>query len=129
VSRWERLLRLREAVNAELERLRQAKVVGKSLEARVVLRPRGELAALVDQCRDVLPTLFIVSDVSVEGGEAPDGSAAYEESETSGAAIAVGRAAGVKCDRCWRYVPQVSDAPSSAGLCDRCEQAVAEAHA
>jgi isoleucyl-tRNA synthetase len=65
----------------------------------------------------------------VTGGEAPDGAASYEESGSSGTAIAVGRADGVKCDRCWRYVPRVSEGPADAGLCDRCEQAVAEAHA
>jgi isoleucyl-tRNA synthetase len=130
VGRWERLLKLREAVNVELEKLRQAKVVGKSLEARVFLRPRGEMAELLRQYRDVLPTLFIVSDITVgEEGAAPDGAAAYEESESSGAAIAVGRADGVKCDRCWRYVPRLSEGPEDAGLCDRCAQAVAEAHA
>jgi isoleucyl-tRNA synthetase len=129
MARWQRLLRLRDAVNVELERLRQAKVVGKSLEARVLLRPRGEMAELVRQCRDVLPTLFIVSDVTVTDGSTPEGAAAYEESESSGTAIAVGRAEGVKCDRCWRYVPRVSEGPEDAGLCDRCGQAVAEAHA
>jgi isoleucyl-tRNA synthetase len=129
VLRWERLLKLREAVNVELERLRQAKVVGKSLEARVSLRPRGELAALIERYRDVLPTLFIVSEVTVHGDEAQAGAAAYEESESSGAGITVGRAAGVRCDRCWRYVPRVSTGPTEAGLCERCESAVAEAHA
>jgi isoleucyl-tRNA synthetase len=130
VERWERLLELREAVNVELERLRQAKVVGKSLEARVALRPRGGLAALVERYRDVLPTLFIVSDVTVETGEGTQPwTASYAESESSGADIAVGRADGVRCDRCWRYVPRVSPAPGKAGLCERCEQSVAEAQA
>jgi isoleucyl-tRNA synthetase len=128
-ERWERLLKLREAVNVELERLRQAKVVGKSLEARVVLHPRGELGDLVQRYRDALPTLFIVSEVGVEDTPAPDAAAVYRESDSSSVAIAVGRAEGVKCDRCWRYVPSVSEGPANAGLCDRCEQAVAEAQA
>ena len=130
VERWERLLRLREAVNVELERLRQAKVVGKSLEATRRAPPAGRhgRAARSGTAR-CLPTLFIVSDVTLTDGEAPDGAASFEESESSGVAIAVGRAEGVKCDRCWRYVPSVSQGPARAGLCDRCEQAVAEAHA
>jgi isoleucyl-tRNA synthetase len=133
VQRWERLLRLRDAVNAELEKLRQAKVVGKSLEAVVALRPHGDLAALLRQYRDVLPTLFITSDVTIlESDEAapPDaGSARYSESDDSGAEILAARAAGVRCDRCWRYVPEVSAQPPRQGLCGRCEQALAEAQA
>ena len=34
------------------------------------------------------------------------------------------RAGGVKCERCWRYVPDVSSEPEWAGLCDRCQDAL-----
>jgi len=40
--------------------------------------------------------------------------------------IAIERAAGVKCERCWRYVPSVSHEPEWAGLCERCQDALAE---
>ena len=33
---------------------------------------------------------------------------------------------GVKCERCWRFVPSVSDAPEFKGLCERCVDALAE---
>ncbi len=134
LERWQRLLGLREAVNAELEKLRQSKVVGKSLEASVTLRPHGALAALLDEHRAVLPTLFITSEVIVEpaaaGSPAEDrapGCAIYRESDDSSVAIVAARASGVRCDRCWRYVPQVSAGPATAGLCERCEQALTEA--
>ena len=39
----------------------------------------------------------------------------------------VSRAEGVKCDRCWRVVPEVSTAPDRSGLCPRCVDALAEA--
>ena len=58
IARWERLLALREAVNLELEHLRQRKVVGTSLEARVALRASGETAALLERHRDDLAMLF-----------------------------------------------------------------------
>ena len=50
---------MRDAVNAEIERLRQQKVVGTSLEARVTLRCRGTTAELLAACESLLPTLFI----------------------------------------------------------------------
>ena len=58
--------------------------------------------------------LFIVSEVELR----PSGD------DTS--SIAIERAAGVKCERCWRIVPKVSSEPASAGLCDRCQDALAE---
>lgn len=128
VGRWQRLMQVRDAVNVEIERLRKAKVVGKSLEARVELRAAGDLAALLDRHHRDLPTLFITSDVTV--GAEPTGAeeVVYRESETSVAAIVVSRAGGVRCDRCWRYVPEVSSHAERPGLCPRCEAALAEAH-
>jgi len=38
----------------------------------------------------------------------------------------VERAAGVKCERCWRYVNAVTTEPDRAGICDRCVDALAE---
>jgi isoleucyl-tRNA synthetase len=55
--------------------------------------------------------LFIVSEVDVRPG-----------SETT---IAIERADGVKCDRCWRVVKSVSTDPSWAGICERCQDALA----
>jgi isoleucyl-tRNA synthetase len=40
--------------------------------------------------------------------------------------VTIERAGGVKCERCWRIVPAVSSEPVSAGLCDRCQDALAE---
>ena len=40
--------------------------------------------------------------------------------------MSVERADGVKCERCWRYVPSVSETPEFKGLCERCVDALAE---
>jgi isoleucyl-tRNA synthetase len=128
-ARWQRLMLLRDAVNVEIERLRKAKVVGKSLEARVELRAAGDLAALLERHRDDLPTLFITSDVTLGGAPTGAEDSLYRESETSVAAIVVSRAEGVRCDRCWRYVPAVSGGAERPGLCPRCEAALAEVRA
>ena len=63
---------------------------------------------------------FIVSEVELR---AANGSS-EPRSDTR---IEIGRATGVKCERCWRYVPRISDEPESAGLCERCQQALAGA--
>jgi len=40
--------------------------------------------------------------------------------------VSIEKASGVRCDRCWRYVPSTRTEPDWAGLCDRCVEALAE---
>ena len=132
LARWQRLLALRDAVNVELERLRQQKTVGTSLEASVTVRASGTTAALVERYAATLPTLFIASDVAVSADpelplDADRASAAGAQFVEPGGAAVIDarRAGGIKCDRCWRYVSSVSDS-DPAGLCNRCVDALAE---
>ena len=113
VERWKQLIEVRDAVNVALEARRQDKTIGTSLGARVSLRSGGDTGALLDRYRDDLPMLFIVSQVDLETA-----------GDTAGLEIAVTRAEGEKCARCWRVVPSVSSAAATEGLCDRCVDAV-----
>ena len=138
VARWDRLLALRDAVNGELEKLRQDKVVGTSLEASVTLTADGGLADLLEAHRDDLATLFITSAVTLrtgapadagDGSAAGDGVAATVHRDADGSArIEVGRADGAKCPRCWRWVmpPDATPDPTEAAVCDRCTNALAD---
>jgi isoleucyl-tRNA synthetase len=114
---WDRLLVVREQVNAALEEKRKDKVIGTALGARVVLTATGPIAGVLERHRDLLPMLFIVSEVALNIGS------------TQGAddvRIEVERAAGVKCERCWRFVPSVRAEPQWSGICDRCVDALGE---
>ena len=117
VATWNRLLEVREAVNAALEQKRKDKVIGTSLGARVVLTATGPVAALLEAHRAELPMLFIVSDLELRAGPA-DG--------PDTVTVEVERAPGTKCERCWRIVPATSADPEWAGLCTRCVDALAE---
>ncbi len=130
IARWTRLLSLRDAVNGELEKLRQDKVVGTSLEAAVTLTADGGLRDLLEAYRDDLATLFITSAVSLRtGAPADDGKdgAVYRDADGC-ARIDVGRADAAKCPRCWRWVMPRDAAPdpSEAAVCDRCTNALAD---
>jgi isoleucyl-tRNA synthetase len=117
VAEWERLMDVRDRVNAALEEKRKEKIIGTSLGARVRITARGPTAQLLDAHRHELPMLFIVSDVTLAGGDAGGG---------DDLRIEVEKAPGVKCERCWRYVPRVRTEPDWAGICDRCVEALAE---
>ena len=117
---WERLMKVREEVNAALEAKRKDKVIGTSLGARVILTTTGPVGRLLEEHRALLPMLFIVSDVALHVGSTEGADVVQVEVE---------KAPGVKCERCWRYVPGVRTEPDWAGLCDRCVEALFSAKA
>jgi isoleucyl-tRNA synthetase len=121
VERWERLAAVREQVLAEIEPLRKNKQIGSSLQAKAVISATKAELPLLEQYAKQLPMLFIVSEVELR--PAPDDVEAHAEAKPR---VTIERAGGVKCERCWRYVPKVSTDPDLAGLCDRCQDAIAE---
>jgi isoleucyl-tRNA synthetase len=149
VARWNTLAAVRERVLAEIEPLRKDKQIGSSLQARVVLRAGPTMLALLQRHARDLPMLFIVSEVVIEssgsGGSSRSGGAGGSRGSggasesggsggTGGAAedelpvVVIERAGGVKCERCWRYVPFVATDPTSpwVGLCERCQDALSK---
>jgi isoleucyl-tRNA synthetase len=116
-TRWADLAKLRDTVNVELERQRQAKAISSNLSAAVDLAVGDAQWELASRYDAFLPTLFGVSQVRL--------------SRTDGdqVAVAATRAAGTKCERCWRVVPEVSTAAERAGLCPRCVDALGDAAA
>lgn len=113
---WERLLVVRETVNAALEDKRKDKIIGNALGARVVITASGPVAALLEANQAHLPMLLNVSDVGLHLGPA-DGA--------DEVTVVVEKAPGVKCARCWRFVASVRTEPEWSGICDRCRGALA----
>jgi isoleucyl-tRNA synthetase len=125
-EQWARLAQVRSAVLVALEQARAAKAIGGGLEAKVKLYAGSEapgLQKLMQERRDVLPELFIVSQVEVE----PVPTAGDVQSELlPGLAIKIERADGVKCERCWNYSTHVGENHRYPTVCERCTQALAE---
>jgi isoleucyl-tRNA synthetase len=122
LHQWGSLTELRERVLVRIEPLRKDKQIGSSLQARVVLSAAPQDFQFLKQYELQLPMLLIVSDVTLHKEDAgPAGS-----SEPGKPGITIERAGGVKCERCWRYVTSVSSDPVWAGLCERCQDALAE---
>jgi isoleucyl-tRNA synthetase len=121
LDRWAQLIAVRDRVNGALEEKRQQKAITGSLSARVGLAASGALGSLLAEYRDELPTIFGVSHVDLDASVTDAGQ------EAQGVQVRVDRAEGVKCERCWRYVPAVSTTPDLQGLCGRCVDALAEA--
>jgi isoleucyl-tRNA synthetase len=111
-QRWEKLLEIRTIVQASLEAQRRDKVIGSALEAKVVLKADEATQTFLRPYEADLPALFIVSQVSVEGGS------------QGGMAVDIRRAEGSKCERCWNYRSAVGAFKDHPTLCDRCVEAI-----
>ncbi|MEP6783783.1 MAG: class I tRNA ligase family protein, partial [Acidobacteriota bacterium] len=119
LERWTLLAAVRNQVNLQLEEKRKDKTIAANLSARVVIEAEGDTATLLNDYRDFLPTLFGVSEVELK----PQGAS---RKPADGPHVMVERAAGTKCERCWRYVADVTTEGDRAGLCSRCVEALAE---
>ncbi|MCP4897663.1 MAG: isoleucine--tRNA ligase [bacterium] len=116
-----RLLRIRDVVNRQLEELRQAGTIGKSLEAEVVFGGAQELLQKdLERGNIVLDDLLIVSKVrfveSLNAGE--------DLTDYPGLSVHCGSFEAETCDRCWKRVDALVDAPDTPGLCARCHDVV-----
>jgi isoleucyl-tRNA synthetase len=111
-ANWDRLIEVRDGVLKSLESARNEKLIGAPLEARVRLSANGDLYPLLQQYAAELPGLFIVSQVDLDG--------------TGEFGVKVERAAGTKCERCWKYTHDVGSDPHFPTICASCASAVHE---
>ena len=110
-AKWNKIITLKENVAKKLEEARAAKVIGHSLNAKVIISAKAdseELAFLKENI-SLLMTVFIVSGLEIVEGE-PD--------------IRVEIADGEKCERCWMYSVTVGDDKENPTICHRCSEAL-----
>jgi len=122
LGNWERLVAVRNEVFKVLETARQEKLIGGGLEAKVRLSVSGDLASLLNEYRDTLPALFIVSQVELSR----DSLEGTHPSQLPGLAVRVEKATGEKCARCWNYSERVGEDSLHPAVCERCSAALQE---
>jgi isoleucyl-tRNA synthetase len=110
LAKWEWLKQWRERLLPELEKARQAKSIGKALDAKIeIIIPQVQ-----NQFSDAetLRELVNVSALKITVGE--------------GASECVSKADGQKCERCWHWETDVGSDPAHPTICARCVKAVKE---
>lgn len=121
-SKWDKLIALRDDVNKALEEARKNKVIGKPLEAWVTVYADDETADLLETVpADELAALCIVSKLRVIRGNGEG-----MQGENLPVQIAIERASGDKCERCWMYVDSIGHDSKHPTLCARCAAVVGE---
>ncbi len=123
-STWNYLFQVRRVVQSGLEKKRRDKVIGSSLEAKVVLRTIELHYGLLKRYQDDLPALFIVSHVEVE--PIAEISEKNHECVDTGLSLVIDvvKAEGTKCDRCWNIRTDVGRQANHPTLCGRCVEAL-----
>lgn len=111
IEKWNFIYAARESANKALEDARNEKIIGKSLEAKIIIKSNeadfGRCSDLAKQLTEIL----IVSDVEIEKN---DGETVFE----------VAKAEGGKCERCWCYSKYVGENHEHPTLCQRCAIAI-----
>ena len=108
-AKWDKILKLKEDVAKILEEARSAKTIGHSLNAKVILSAEGEEYKFLNDNKDLLMTVFIVSGLEIVEGES---------------SIKVEVAEGEKCERCWMYSPTVGLNLNHPTICKRCSDSL-----
>lgn len=111
-EKWDRILEVRETVLKALEEARNEKLIGQSLQAKVVLKAGKALYDFLEGIKELLPTVFITSQVELE------------LTDKGGLEAVVKLADGQKCERCWIYSETVGHNHEHPTLCERCGKTV-----
>lgn len=120
-EKWDKLLALRTDVNKALELARADKIIGKPLDAEVILYLDDTGAEAFRRIKDEkLSELFIVSKVIVKSGAGTG----YPGQEFKGAVIEVKASDEPKCTRCWIHDAHVGESAEHPELCPRCQTAI-----
>lgn len=124
---WIQLRQVRDAITPFLEKKRSAGMIGSSLDAKIYLKSDPpELTRILKENWKELPRVFIVSQLEWMEGQRPE---TEEASARIGGTdvklwIAVEKADGLKCVRCWNYSKQVGTNAEHPGLCEKCLEAI-----
>ena len=114
-EKWNHILKLKEIVAKELEIARAEKVIGHSLNAKVILFADEKEYDFLKENQEQLMTVFIVSGLEIKEKTA-------EQKESI--AVKVEQAEGQKCERCWQYSKTVGEDKENPTICHKCSLAV-----
>ena len=129
---WSALRQLRTDVNKVLEQARIEKMIGSSLEAKALIHiPHKQLGDAIKAFNpvkgngiDELRYLLLTSQVELlDSAQGLQGLKYTAQTEDWG--IAVVKADGEKCDRCWNYSTYVGESAEHPLICERCVAALA----
>ena len=104
LTKWKKIVDYKDRVSKELELIRNEKVIGNSLDAKVTINASDDYEFLKEN-EAILKEVLIVSGLEI-----------VEDKSAKEPVIKAEHADGEKCERCWKY-EELHD-----GLCKRCNE-------
>jgi isoleucyl-tRNA synthetase len=138
-EKWDLILKVKEVASRALEFARKDKIIGHSLDAKVAIfktdeltreemkklikveRSTEELKKFLSKEEAALKEILIVSQFAVVDKQ-PGGAGVIKE--FPGFGIAIAKADGEKCERCWNITPTVGKDEEHKTICERCLRAL-----
>ena len=119
-QKWDKVRALRRVVTGAIEIERAEKRIGSSLQAAPAVTAPEALLAAVDGLD--FAEICITSNISLATAKDGDKPAkgAFTLEEVPGVAVVPAPAAGEKCARCWRFLPEVGENKAWPETCGRC---------
>jgi len=114
---YEKLLEVRDDILKAIEEARKQDLVRHPYEARVILKLPKEYKEIVEKRLDWIKFFFTVSQVELSDN--PEGDVVINGESVKDSVVAVSKAKGEKCPRCWIYDESVGR--NGQPVCDRCK--------
>ena len=110
-EKWNKIIKIKNEVSKNLEIARENKIIGHSLNAKVIIKAKDEDYNFLKDKEDLLATVFIVSKVIIQKNE-------------KDTLVEVEMADGKKCERCWIYSETVGEDNENPNICHKCSEAL-----
>jgi isoleucyl-tRNA synthetase len=135
---WQALFAIREIFLGSLEGMRQSKIIGKSLEAKVTVEGNASDLVTLAKHREEFRELLNVSQLAILASASPNepkvakadvfdgGKKALVHLDPTTLSFSGSKADGQKCERCWHWETDVGANAEHPTLCGRCVKAVTE---
>ncbi|PIE40992.1 MAG: isoleucine--tRNA ligase [Gammaproteobacteria bacterium] len=112
---WQEILKIKTAVNKQIEIARKERNLKASLDTEVDLYCDTQVKAYLDKLGEELRFVLITSAARVH-----DMSDQGEATDVEGLRVKVSASEDEKCVRCWHHRPEVGSIEGHAELCQRC---------
>ena len=110
-EKWSKIIKIKEEVAKKLEEARAEKIIGHSLNAKVIISADGENYKFLKENEEILLPVLIVSALEIE-----------EKKIENEIEVKVELAPGEKCERCWMYSETVGEDKENPTICHRCSE-------
>jgi isoleucyl-tRNA synthetase len=114
-QKWEKIVKIKELVAKKLEEARAEKIIGHSLNAKVIIYAENSLYKFIKDNLQLLQTVFIVSGLEIKE---------EQTSNLNNLKIEIKQAEGQKCERCWMYSTTVGENKENPTICHKCNEAL-----